>query len=791
MAHYHLHVSSGSKASGKGAGGHARYLLRVGPYATAREHVQEGATVRVVEIDKTDELIHTESGNMPGWAAHDPIKFWDSSDKYERANGCTYREVEVALPAELSLAQQIALAREFAQSVATVDGGVTPYTLAIHQQDADRPEHRHVHVILSDRIVDGNDRTPETFFQRWNGNDPEKGGARKTEERRDKQRKGETKWTDRLRPLWQTMANEALERAGLDVRIDHRSLNEQRIEQERLADEAKARGDEVAAARHRRQAAILDRPPQPKKGRVLTHAGEEKAPDRAEMMKQYREDMAERQAVIEDLQKAEQELAEIERKEGVLKRAQTRQQEREQADQIKIRDRWNRRKKVRRNRQLDAETAAEQRPGIRHPERPQWQVYRERMLAQAYSEEVAQTLGRWVRVERVEHGIHLHNREMDLTDYGDRIVAGLGGKEREIEAMLQLARAKGWKQIEFTGDEAFRERAGTRALAAGFDLADAALKERIRDQQRQAAERRAAERAAREREAAMWNQYQQERETRPGIRHADRSQWAVDREWVVSRKYDYRHAERAERNGFYSRWMDDEQGLFYERKKDGVRFIDQGALIVAPRDEPYREGAPEVYVLYAQARGWQSIDILGDEAFRLRAARVALEEGLEVSDPDLTRRAQGLIKAELRRVPQPEVQTVPQPAQRPAPEPKAPTSPLFTGEWKGSTQGSPRAGGPALFTVKHGEVSVYHDHWRVDGVALDPVQTSKGPALRGTARYPDGHSVTLVIDLSDRQGRGYGVWVAVKDPDGQIIEKQAGKVEPQQRDLNRTRGRGR
>jgi hypothetical protein len=138
----------------------------------------------------------------------------------------------------------------------------------------------------------------------------------------------------------------------------------------------------------------------------------------------------------------------------------------------------------RQNRQRDAETAAEQRPGIRHPERPQWQVYRERMLTEAYNQDLAQALGRWVRVERVEHGLHIHNRQMDLTDYGDRITAGMGGNDKEIDTMLQLARAKGWKQLVLTGSKDFQERAAAAALAAGFDLTDTALKGRILDKQR-------------------------------------------------------------------------------------------------------------------------------------------------------------------------------------------------------------------------------------------------------------------------------------------------------------------
>jgi hypothetical protein len=494
MAAYHLHVSSGSKSSGKGAGGKARYLLRSGPYATARERAQEGNTVGAAKIDKSAELVFAESGNMPSWAADEPLRFWDASDTYERANGSTYREVEIALPRELSIDQQIALAQAFAKEVATVEGGVTPWTLAVHQQDADHPEHRHVHILLSDRIMDGKDRTPETFFKRWNAKEAARGGARKAQERQEAKKKvGETwaaaKWTDRLRPLWESMANDALQHAGVEARIDHRTLDAQRIEMEQQA--GHTRTPELAPA-YRRLAEALDRPPEPKKGRVLTHAGPEQAPERAGLLIEYERAKAERQALLAARREAEREAAEIERKESILRKAQARQQERDPFDRMKIRGRWERRQKARQNRQRDAETAAEQRPGIRHPERPQWQVYRERMLTEAYNQDVAQTLGRWVRVERVEHGLHLHNREMDLTDYGDRIVAGLGGKEREIEAMLQLARAKGWQRLELTGSTLFQERAGAAALAAGFDLADAALKERILEGQRQEAEAREA-----------------------------------------------------------------------------------------------------------------------------------------------------------------------------------------------------------------------------------------------------------------------------------------------------------
>ena len=483
MATYHLYVSSGSKASGKSAGGKARYLLREGPYAVARERVQEGSTVRAVEIDKHAELVFTESGNLPEWAAGDPLRFWDASDAHERANGSTYREVEVALPRELSEAQQIALAQAFARAVSTVEGGVTPWTLAVHQQDPAHPEHRHVHILLADRIQDGEERSPEQFFRRYNAKEPARGGARKSEARRDT--KVGAKWTDQIRPLWARFANDALAHAGVSAQIDHRTLEAQRLEKERIAGRCV---HSQQAEFFRQQAEALDRPPEPKKGRVLTHAGPEKAPDRARLVIQYERAKSDRQALIEARREAEREAAEIERKESILRKAQARQQERDPFDRMKIRGRWERRQKARQNRQRDAETAAEQRPGIRHPERPQWQVYRERMLTEAYNQDVAQTLGRWVKVERVEHGLHIHNRQMDLTDYGDRIVAGLGGKEREIEAMLQLARAKGWQRLELTGSALFQERAGAAALAAGFTLADEELVARIVARQEKDAE---------------------------------------------------------------------------------------------------------------------------------------------------------------------------------------------------------------------------------------------------------------------------------------------------------------
>jgi hypothetical protein len=226
MAEFHLHIKSHSRGVGKGAGGHARYVLREGPYASRTVEVVEGATVRRVRESRDEEVLYARSDNMPAWAADNPIQFWDAADERERANGTVYREVEIALPAELSPDQNIRLAKDFAKRIAQSEKGPTPYTMAIHRSEKN-PSLLHAHIMLSDRVYDGHDRTPETFFKRAavKGKAPETGGAPKCEERRAAPGHD---WADRIRPLWSDLANCALERAGIEARIDHRSLDARR-----------------------------------------------------------------------------------------------------------------------------------------------------------------------------------------------------------------------------------------------------------------------------------------------------------------------------------------------------------------------------------------------------------------------------------------------------------------------------------------------------------------------------------------------------------------------------------
>jgi predicted sugar kinase len=528
MAEYHLHVKAWSKGAGKGAGGHARYVMREGPYSERTVETVDGATLRREQVSRADEVVAIEHGHMPNWAQADPLRYWDAADQYERANGSVYREVEFALPAELTQEQNRLLAHEFAKHLAQTKDGPTPYTLAIHRSDKN-PELIHCHLMLSDKVNDGIERDPAVWFKRAanKGKDPALGGAPKTQTRGYDQEK-DRQWVDRIRPLWADIANRAMERAGIEARIDHRTLEARRQEQERLAQEAADRGDELAAARHRRAAATLDRPPQPKRGRVLEHGGPRAAPAQAQAWERYERDVQAREITRDAQDRAERrtriyaDLLSTPQREPMPDTLTTAQAlaalVAQQAEQRRaaIRQEWEKRRRRREQarqaqsrEQADFVTSKEQRPGIRHPNKPRWQMERERILAQAYGDRVAEKLGRWYRIERTRDGITLSNAQARVTDHGDRVTAAQGNG-REIETMIALAQAKGWKQVHLTGPADFQDRAAAAFIAAGIALDAPALEARAR--QAAEAERKRREQERLEQEARRVIEEQERRE---------------------------------------------------------------------------------------------------------------------------------------------------------------------------------------------------------------------------------------------------------------------------------------
>ncbi len=500
MAEYHLHAKTHSRGAGKGAGGHVRYIERQGPYA-----------------DRDQECIHSESAHTPGWA-QTTTAYWDAADAYERANGTVYREIEFALPKELAEVENIALARSFAEHLSDVPGGLTPYTLAIHRSEKD-PLLLHCHLMLSDKVNDGIERDASLWFRRAanSGKDPARGGAPKTQARISKDWLREV-----VRPLWQELANQTLERAGLDIRIDHRSLEAQRQDLEQQA--AQERDPHKRRVLEDRSNA-LDRPPQPKKGRVLTHAGPKKAPERAALVATYERAKAERQAVLKARRAAEWEAEKAGEELARMQRILLAQQQRwEGRDERTIRSRWH----TRRN---DRATAAEQRPGIRHPDPKEWKEWRYRLLTDEYEERVSHRFGRQIQVQWDSESYLWHlvftDQDVDVVDYGSRVAARKGGTEREIEVILRVAKIKGWSMLSLTGPAEFQERMARAAISQGFTLEDKDLEARIHA----ALEREAAERARKEAERRR-ERIEQAR----AYRHARRQPWEIQERWSGRQK---------------------------------------------------------------------------------------------------------------------------------------------------------------------------------------------------------------------------------------------------------------
>lgn len=175
--------------------------------------------------------------DAPAWVK-DRGRLWLTVEQTEkRKDAQLARELLLALPARLELADQTALLRSFLRAEFVRRGMVAD--VAIH---LDNPTNPHAHVLLTMREL-----KPDGFGLKrrdWNAAFTTHHAAGRF-----------TSGTDALqgwRMAWERHINHALALAGRADRVDHRTLKAQRAE-------ALARGDLVHAA-------SLDREPQPKRG---------------------------------------------------------------------------------------------------------------------------------------------------------------------------------------------------------------------------------------------------------------------------------------------------------------------------------------------------------------------------------------------------------------------------------------------------------------------------------------------------------------------------------------------
>ena len=134
----------------------------------------------------------------------DRVTLWNEVERVEkRKDAQLSREVMIALPAELTHEQKQALTREYVRGEFTGQGMIAD--IGYHDFDSHNP---HAHIMLTMRSVDEDGFGKKQ--RQWNKRDAVKD----------------------YRVRWAEYANRALEQAGHDTRIDHRSLKEQGIERE-------------------------------------------------------------------------------------------------------------------------------------------------------------------------------------------------------------------------------------------------------------------------------------------------------------------------------------------------------------------------------------------------------------------------------------------------------------------------------------------------------------------------------------------------------------------------------
>ena len=225
IAIYHCNISIVSRGKGKSAVAAAAY--RSGEKIT---NEWDGMTH---DYTRKRGVVHTEILLPP----HAPPSFsdratlWNSVELYEKAgNAQLAREIDAALPIELSREEQIRLVREYCSSQFVSRGMCVDF--AIHDTDSGNP---HCHIMLTMRPLDERGAWAAKSKKEY---DLDENGERiRLPSGRYKTHKVDlTGWNDKgnallWRKAWADISNAYLECAGSRSRIDHRSNAERGIDE--------------------------------------------------------------------------------------------------------------------------------------------------------------------------------------------------------------------------------------------------------------------------------------------------------------------------------------------------------------------------------------------------------------------------------------------------------------------------------------------------------------------------------------------------------------------------------
>jgi Ti-type conjugative transfer relaxase TraA len=199
MAIYHLHVKVIGRKAGCSAVASAAYR--------SSSRLRDDRLERSHDFSNKRGVVHSEimlpEDAPEQWS--DRERLWNDVEAFEvRKDAQLAREVEFALPREMTQAQGIELARDFVQAEFVDQGMIADLNVHWDMAEDGTPK-PHAHVMLTMRSVDENGFGPKV--RDWN----------------------RTEMVERWRERWAELANERLAELDIDARIDHRSLEAQGI----------------------------------------------------------------------------------------------------------------------------------------------------------------------------------------------------------------------------------------------------------------------------------------------------------------------------------------------------------------------------------------------------------------------------------------------------------------------------------------------------------------------------------------------------------------------------------
>src|SRR5579863_647695 len=203
MAIYHLHVKVIGRKSGSSAVAAAAYR--------SGSRLRDDRLERSHDFSAKRGVVHSEvmlPENAPErWS--DRERLWNDVEAFEiRKDAQLAREVEFAIPREMTEAQGIELARDFVQAEFVGLGMIADLNVHWDMTEDGMPKpHAHVMLTMRQVSVNGDENGFGPKVRDWN----------------------RTAMVERWRERWAELANERLAELDIDARIDHRSLEAQGI----------------------------------------------------------------------------------------------------------------------------------------------------------------------------------------------------------------------------------------------------------------------------------------------------------------------------------------------------------------------------------------------------------------------------------------------------------------------------------------------------------------------------------------------------------------------------------